>query len=134
MLTTILSWITGPAFNAVLGKAADAYKAKLEAGNTSERISADIIVRTVELEQREAELRSAERMQLPWWHPVMLIGFALAAYVLKIVVWDTMLDLGTTPAIKGDVAAWLGETLKYFVGTTAAGAAVGSVVAAFRRR
>lgn len=130
MIQAILSWLGGP----IVGAAIDAYKAKLDAGNDAARIAADLGAKDLELQRREAELRSAERMQMPAYHPVMLIGYALAAFVIKVVVWDTMLDLGTTPPIKGQVGDWLGQVLVFFVGGSIAGGAASTVAAILRRR
>lgn len=130
MLTAILSWLSGP----VVASAIDAYKAKLSADNDAGRIAADLAAKEFDLTKREAELRSAERMQMAWHHPVMLIGYALAFFILKVVIWDTCFGLGSTPAIRGQVGDWLGSTLNFFVGGSTAGAAAAAVAAILRRR
>lgn len=130
MIQAILSWLGGP----IVGAAIDAYKAKLDAGNDAARIAADLGAKDLEIQRREAELRSAERVQMPAHHPVMLIGYALAFFVIKVVVWDTCLDLGSTPPIKGQVGDWLGQVLVFFVGGSIAGGAASTVAAILRRR
>jgi hypothetical protein len=32
----------------------------------------------------------------------------------KCVVWDTMMGLGTTPALKGDVSVWAGLVMSFY--------------------
>jgi hypothetical protein len=34
----------------------------------------------------------------------------------KCVIWDTILDLGTTPALKGDVSVWAGLVMSFYFG------------------
>jgi hypothetical protein len=58
MLSAVLSWL-GNLLGGPFAKAAlDAYRAKLTAENTSEKIAADLAVREMLLEQRERELAS----------------------------------------------------------------------------
>lgn len=52
MLSWLASFLSGPIVNGLIG----AYKAKLEAGNTSERIAADLAARELAVEQREREV------------------------------------------------------------------------------
>ena len=134
MLSTILSWIAGPFIDKLVGPALDAYKARLAAGNDADRIAADLASRELDVAQREIEVRSAERLAMRPWHPVMLMGYALAAYVIKVVVWDSMLGLGETPAIRGTVGEWLGIILNFYVGGTIAQASINSVAAILKRR
>jgi hypothetical protein len=35
---------------------------------------------------------------------------------LKCVLWDTILGLGTTPALKGDVSIWAGLVMSFYFG------------------
>lgn len=34
----------------------------------------------------------------------------------KCIVWDTILGLGTTPALKGDVSGWAGLVMSFYFG------------------
>ena len=56
MISIVLGWL-GNVLGGPFAKAAlDAYRAKLAAGNTSERITAELASRELEVEQREREL------------------------------------------------------------------------------
>jgi hypothetical protein len=56
MLSVVLGWL-GNLLGGPFAKAAlDAYRAKLTAGNTSERIAAELAARELSVEQREREL------------------------------------------------------------------------------
>lgn len=134
MLSTILRWIAGPFIDKLAGPALEAYRAKLAAGNDADRIASELAGRELTVAQREAELRSAERMAMRWHHPAMLMGYALAAYVIKVVVWDSMLGLGETPAVRGIVGEWLGIIMNFYVGGSIAQASINSVAAIIKGR
>jgi hypothetical protein len=56
-VTAILSWLASLITSPILGKALDAYKAKLAAGNTSEGVAADLASKEILLQQREANFK-----------------------------------------------------------------------------
>ena len=92
----IANLIGGPLVNGLI----DGYKAKLAAGNTSEKIAADLAARELSVEQRERELATqvviAEQGRWYTALPRPLFAFALIIYVWKVVVWDKVLGLGAT--------------------------------------
>lgn len=104
MLGWLGSLITGPLISAALG----AYQKKLDAGNTSERIAADIAMRELAVEQRERELAASVVVaeQGNWFtrsvRPLWALPFVI--YTWKLVVWDKVLGPwtnGTTDALSG---------------------------------
>jgi hypothetical protein len=128
MLQMILGFLSGP----IIEKALEGWKAKLAADNDSDRIAADLAGRELVVQQRELELRSQERIALlgRWWEPANLLGYVLVIYVGKVVLFDSILGLGETPAIRGAVGEWLGMVATFYVGTRGAI----SVAAILRRR
>jgi hypothetical protein len=118
-LTWLASLITGP----LLQAGVDAYKVKLASGNTSERIAADVAERELSVEQRERELATqlliAERGNwiTRWVRPLWALPFVL--FTWKVIVWDMILGLGSTPELRGWNAT-LGVTVAtaYFGGRT----------------
>ena len=120
IFTTALSWL-GNLLGGPFAKAAvDAYRAKLTAENTSEKIAADLAARELAVEQREAELASqvviAEQGRWYTALPRPLFAFAFVIYLWKVVVWDKVLGLGTTAALSGDVAQWAMIVLTAYFG------------------
>jgi hypothetical protein len=114
MLAAILSWLSGP----FVGAALKAYTAKLDAGNTAERIAADLAARELAVQQKEVEVQ-AEYKRALIGHPLEpsnVAAYIFVFYLGKVVVWDTMLGLGSTPAIKGDVGAWMGMIAMFLFG------------------
>jgi hypothetical protein len=120
MLATILGWL-GNLLGGPFAKAAvDAYRAKLAAENTSEKIAADLAAREFDLVQREreisAQILTAEQGRWLTALPRPLFAFAFVVYVWKVVVWDKVLGWGTTDALSGDVAQWAMMVLTAYFG------------------
>jgi hypothetical protein len=120
VFATILGWL-GNLIGGPFAKAAvDAYRAKLTAENTSEKIAADLAARELSVEQREAELATQTVIaeQGRWYTalPRPLFAFAFVIYVWKVVVWDRVLGLGNTAALTGDVAQWAMIVLTAYFG------------------
>lgn len=97
------TWLGNLIAGPLLGKALDAYKAKLAAGNTSEGVAADLASKELLLQQREAELQTQYRIAEigHWYEPDKIMGYAVALYFGKLLVYDKMLGLGTTDALAG---------------------------------
>lgn len=113
----LASLITGPIINAAIG----AYKAKLEAGNTSERIAADIAQRELAVQQRESEVRAqiVVAEQGNWFTRIVRPLWALpfVVWTWKVVVWDKVLGWGSTDELHGMVATLcITVAAAYFVG------------------
>lgn len=119
MWMTLLSWVTGPLFGSVLSSGLDAYKAKLAAGNTHEKIEADLAGRELLVEARELELQSQlKTAQIGhWFEPEHLFGYTLVLYVAKVLLWDAAFHLGSTDAVRGDVSVWASWIMGFYVGT-----------------
>lgn len=120
MLSTVLGWL-GNLLGGPFAKAAlDAYRAKLEAGNTSEKIAADLAARALDVEARERELATqlivAEQGRWYTALPRPLFAGAFIIYVWKVVVWDKVLGLGVTDPLGGDVAQWAMIVLTAYFG------------------
>lgn len=120
MVGAILGWL-GNLLGGPFAKAAvDAYRAKLSAENTSEKIAADLAARELGVEQRERELATkvviAEQGRWYTALPRPLFAFAFIIYVWKVVVWDKVFGLGSTDALSGDVAQWATIVLTAYFG------------------
>ncbi len=120
MFAMVLGWL-GNLLGGPFAKAAvDAYRAKLTAENTSEKIAADLAARELAVEQREVEAAAqvviAEQGRWYTALPRPLFAFAFVIYVWKVVVWDKVLGLGSTAALSGDVAQWAMIVLTAYFG------------------
>lgn len=120
MFGMLLGWL-GNLLGGPFAKAAvDAYRAKLSAGNASDKIAADLAARELQVEQRERELAAqiVAAEQGAWYTalPRPLFAYAFVIYAWKVVVVDCVLGLGTTPALSGDVAQWATIVLTAYFG------------------
>lgn len=116
-LTPLLSFLGGPVIQGII----NGYKAKLEAGNTTEKIAADLAGRELEVQQKEievnAQLKTAEIGK--WYEPDHLLGYIMVLYFGKIVVWDKVFGYitnGSTDPLTGEAATWGGMVITFYVG------------------
>ena len=120
MFATVLGWLGNLVGGPFAKAAVDAYRAKLSAENTSEKIAADLAARELSVESRERELATQVVLaeQGRWYTalPRPLFAFAFITYVWKVVVWDKVLGLGSTPALSGDVGQWAVIVLTAYFG------------------
>jgi hypothetical protein len=112
-----LSLLTGPVINGAI----TAYKAKLESGNTSDKIAADLAGRELDVQRREIEVEAETKRALigHWYEPTNLFGYIMVVYFGKVIVWDKVLASvtgGSTDPITGDLATWAGMIMLFFVG------------------
>lgn len=117
MWQAILGFLGGPIIKGVI----DGYKAKLEAGNTTERISADLAGRELAVQQREIEANTQLRIAMigRWYEPTQLLGYIMVIYVGKVVIWDKVLGAITnsrTDSIEGAVGEWAGAIIMFLIG------------------
>ncbi len=94
MWMTIISFLGGPVIKGLI----DAYQAKLKAGNVSERIAADTA--TSEIAAQTAETQAITQYRIAeighWYEPDKIMGYLVALLLGKLIVWDIILDLGST--------------------------------------
>jgi hypothetical protein len=128
MWTWLASFLGGPVITGLI----NAYKAKLAAGNTADKIAADLAARELAVEQREQEIKAQVIVadEGRWWTaaPRALVMWAGAIYFAKGVLWDTVLGWGSTPALHGDLATWMGWLMSlWFLGRS--GEKIASILA-----
>jgi hypothetical protein len=99
MWMTILSFIGGPVIKGLI----DAYQAKLKAGNTSEKIAADLAADEIAAQTAETQAITQYRIAEIGhpWEPDKLMGYFVAIYFGKLLIWDKVLGLGTTDGLQG---------------------------------
>ena len=110
----LLSLLTGP----LLGQLVSAYKDRLAAGNTSERIAADLAGRELAVQQAEAQAQAQLKVAEigHWYEPEKLFAYVLVFYFAKVYVWDAALHMGSTDAVRGDAAQWAGMIMMFYFG------------------
>ena len=114
MWLSILSFLGGPVVSGLI----KAYQSKLAAGNTSERIAADVA--STEIATQRAEIEAQTQLKIAqighWYEPEKLFAYSLWFYFTKVFIYDAALGLGTTDAVRGDVAAWGALVIAFYFG------------------
>lgn len=99
MWMTLMSFIGGPVIKGLI----DAYQAKLKAGNVDNRIAADLAAG--EIASQTAETQAITQYRIAeighWYEPDKLMGYAVAVYLAKLLIWDKVLGLGVTDPLLG---------------------------------
>lgn len=126
-MTWLLSLLSGP----LLGKIVDAYKAKLDAGNTADKLAADLASRELEVQKAEiaaqAQIRIAQTGK--WYEPEKLMGYTAAIYFAKLLIWDKVFKLGTTDAL----GQWDGGAAALIIGFYFGKRGIENVIRIWRR-
>jgi hypothetical protein len=102
MWLTLLSFLGGPVVKGLI----QAYQAKLAAGNTDHKIAADLAASEIAAQTAETQAITQYRVaELGHWsEPDKLMGYCVAAYFAKLLIWDKVLGLGTTDPLAGFAA------------------------------
>ena len=99
MWMTILSFLGGPIVKGLI----DAYQAKLKAGNVESKIAADLAASEIAAQVSDSKAIMQYRIAEigHWYEPDKLMGYCVAIYFCKLLVFDKVLGLGTTDPLAG---------------------------------
>jgi hypothetical protein len=102
MWQAIIGFIGGPVIKGLL----DAYNAHLTATTTDKQTAADLAGKEMALQQRELELQTQLRVAEIGhpFEPDKLMGYFVAIYFGKLLIWDKVLGLGITDPLAGFAA------------------------------
>lgn len=126
VFTWLASLLTGP----VITGLTDAYKAKLAAVNSTDQKAVDLAVADLNA-QIEARRDAAALASTPLGIIQEAFGWVAFAYFAKIIVWDKMLEWGSTDPIKGDMASVYTVVISLYFGGPIVSGVVNRVVARF---
>lgn len=117
MWMTLISFIGGPVVSGLI----KAYQAKLAAGNTSEKIAADVASTEIAAQQNDVKVAASIVIaeQDHWYtaciRPLMAMPFIV--FTWKVIIFDKVLGMGTTDAL--DPKMWgifMSVVVAYFGG------------------
>ena len=102
MWMAILSFLGGPVIKGLI----NAYQAKLKAGNVESRIAADLAATEIAAQVSETNAITQYRIAElgHWYEPDKLMGYCVAAYFFKLLIFDKVFGLGTTDPLAGFAA------------------------------
>ena len=112
MWMTIISFLGGPVVKALI----DAYNAKLKAENADAKIAADLAA--AEIASQSSEIAAITQYRIAeighWWEPDKLMGYCVALYFSKLLVFDKVFGLGTTDALSGFAAVTANLVVSFY--------------------
>lgn len=116
MLSFLLTLISGPLLSGLIG----AYKAKLEAMNSTEARAVELAEAEIQAEiQANAEASKIIQIEQGWWVTAIirpLLAFPVIIYFWKVIVWDKVFNLGSTDPLNGMIGDWAGMIIIAYVG------------------
>lgn len=134
MWTFIVRWITG----SLVGQLTDAYKAKLAAGNETERVVADVAIKDIERQMADRQAAKEIRLQTSGFWEMRLITAIIAggaATHFALVTLDTCFDFAwSVAAYPKPFDEWEGAILLSFFGVQAISQGIGGIASAIRGR
>jgi hypothetical protein len=99
MWLALMQLIGGPVVSGLIG----AYKAHLQATTQDNTIAADLAAK--EIAAQTAEINAITQYRIAEighpWEPDKLMGYFVAIYFGKLLIWDKVLGLGTTDGLQG---------------------------------
>lgn len=120
MWNLIISFLGGPVIKGLI----DGYKAKLAAGNTSERIAADLAAKEVEVQGREIEAQKQLKIAEVGhpFEPEKLFAYVIVIYFVKIVIWDKVIgsfvgytdNMFRTDPLTGEAVGWAAMVMSFY--------------------
>jgi len=122
MWMSIISFLGGPVVSGLI----KAYEAKLAAGNTSERIAADVAAG--EIAAQTAETSAQTQLKIAqighFWEPEKLFAYIIVVYFAKIVLWDKVLgsflgytaNIFNTDPLTGEAVGWAAMVMAFYFG------------------
>ena len=112
MWSWLASFISGP----IIKGALEAYNAKLKAGNTSEKIAADLASNEIAAQTTEIQAITQYRIAEIGhpFEPDKLMGYFVAIYFGKLLIWDKVLGLGSTDGLQGFAATTANLVVSFY--------------------
>lgn len=102
-------WLAGTGLTTILGSVTDVYKAKLAAGADEQKLAADLAARELALQMQDADIQG-KLAAADGAGPRRVLGYSVAFYVAKLLVWDKVLGLGVTDAVDPKLF-WVMQTI-----------------------
>lgn len=115
-LTPILSWLGSFLGGPFIKAALSAWQAKLTSEDTAKLYASQLAARELDVQQRELELQTAYRIATigKWYEPDHLMGYTVAIYFGKLLVWDKVLGYGSTDPLTGWAAITASLVISYY--------------------
>ena len=112
MWMAIISFLGGPVVKALI----DAYQIKVKAETTDTKTAADLAA--AEIAAQTAETNAITQYRVAEighpFEPDKVMGYCVAVYFAKLLVWDKVLGLGTTDGLQGFAAVTANLVVSFY--------------------
>ena len=109
MWQAIIGFIGGPVIRGLL----DAYNANLKFKTDDKKIASDLA--GLEIAAQTSEIKAQTEYRIAalgyWYEPDKIMGYCVAVYIAKLLIWDKVLGLGSTDPLGG----WIETTANLVV-------------------
>ena len=104
IFTTVLGWLTGGGIAAIGKQLNEAYATRMRAQTDSEKLEADQNI--AQLQARQSILLAEQgSWRTSWIRPMLALPIVI--YINKLIIWDKVLEWGTTPDLSPDLWKFL---------------------------
>ena len=119
MWTGILSLLGNILGGPFITAALTAYKAKLASENSQQTLAEQLAASELAVQAKELELQSQYKIAAlgRWYEPDHLMGYAVAIYLAKLLVWDKVLGWGITDPLAGWAATTANLVIGFYFGS-----------------
>lgn len=129
MWLSIMSFIGGPVISGLIS----AYREHLKSTTTDKQTASSLAGQ--EIAAQTAETQAITQLKIAQighpFEPEKIAFYIVMIFFAKCIVWDTVLGLGTTPALRGDVSVWAGMVIGFYF-TKRGAENVTTIIKAFR--
>ena len=129
MWLSIMSFIGGPVISGLIS----AYREHLKATTTDKQTASSLAGQ--EIAAQTAETQAITQLKVAQighpFEPEKIAFYIVMIFFAKCIVWDTVLGLGTTPPLRGDVSVWAGMVIGFYF-TKRGAENVTTIIKAFR--
>ena len=133
----MMAWLAQILASRILATLSDGWKAYLNARLQGDAQAVELAkaVIAAEAEARRQAVAMAVAEQGTWFTrmPRAIVQWSFALFVFKVVVWDNLLQLGTTDPIGGQVGEWAGWVMALWFGGRSLEKIAATIAQAWRR-
>lgn len=114
MWLTIMSFIGGPVIKGLI----DAYQLHLKATTTDKQTAANLAGQEIAAQTTETNAITQYRIAEIGhnYEPDKIMGYCVAAYFFKLLIWDKVLGLGVTDGLQGFAATTANLVVMFYFG------------------
>jgi hypothetical protein len=111
-----ISLVTGSIGSGAIDRVLDSFDRHADRGLETDKLKTRVVEKAIDAQTDRLRIHAA----MPPWHPMMIIGYVVAAFVFKLIVIDTMFGWSTTPDPGAVVLGLLDTVVKFYFGAAGA--------------